>query len=119
MCGASLLLCLESARFLAGAAGAAAILHREHLAVGRAYVIDGACIGELLDFTGNQDVQSVYLGERFISIRLIQSQPQLGSASAESSHHHPHIFARVLLQDFRYLALCSFSYLHHPLLLNC
>jgi hypothetical protein len=47
-------------------------------------------------------------------LRLIQSQPQSGTASPKAFEHYAQILALIFLKDIEQLRESSFGYLHNP-----
>lgn len=64
------------------------------------HVVDHLVLGEGLDTLFHEEFDVSDLGAFFILFRLIQSQPQTGSASAKALENDANGLARALLQQF-------------------
>jgi hypothetical protein len=70
------------------------------LSVWRVDVVYQASLGITFDILGYQDIKPFDLDRFLILMRLIQSQPQTGSASTESLECNTQIFPGVVIKHF-------------------
>jgi hypothetical protein len=80
--------------------------------------VDDVPIEETLKGLFDQDFHAVKVQPGIIAIRLIQSQPQLGPASAKAFEYHAQHFSRVLSQDRFKGSFCRIGDLHVGTLLD-
>jgi hypothetical protein len=84
----------------------------ENISRGTTLIVNRTRLGQTPGLIRNQNINAIYFGGDLISLWLIQSHPQPGTASTQSPNINPHIFPRVVFEHLGQLAFGRSGYLH-------
>ncbi len=77
-----------------------------------AFIVKRPRLGKLPRLIRKKNIDAIYFGGNLISLRLIQSHSQPGTASTRSSDINTYIFPRIFLERLNQLDFSEISYLH-------